>query len=500
MNTKMAATCNQIYLPAGFTSKILEHSRKFQDTLVKKKLTILSVSVFNGRFKALSIINNSIHQSWERPGLIVSAETLAEALQEAIQYTQFPGKQVTVLVENQRLITHTIQVPPMPLTDLLPILERKAQQEKTWEGPAAWRYEIGLESRGKLNVRLEIWPQSFVDEIVQICWDLGLDLLQLAPISTLSESQLRTLPVEPEEGTLLVTILEGKITFVAGNDNGTPLLTRHLFPAQDWVPLGERVGTEVNRTIMFITQQTDLSIQKIWFLGEDERLTAGEIQPHVPTPILPFPIEPDWKYWLWIGARLPIHHPRNFTPTAVLLAPLRKVLTTTIAAMIAVFVILGVGTMSGIEGYLTQNQEVVQAMTAQGSALRQDKERWEGRLVRLQTQRQWAQAITEPAGLSLEGIFLGYLGNVVPQKVILQKAFVKRTTEGWDFELAGSTSMDLSTSLQVLDEFVRQLAEGPFHVTIPEDWRDALLTQTTTSSQQGDTGHNHRFTMKGTIS
>ncbi len=467
-----------------------------QKTLVKKKQTILSVSLSNGRLKALSIVKNTIGRSWERPGRHVSLDTLREALEEAIHYTQFPGTHLAMLVDHPRLASRTIQIPPMLLTDLLPYLERKVQQEKPWEGPAAWRYQIGLETRGKLHVHLDIWPQDYIDKIVHICQESGLSLRQLAPLSTLAESQLSTLPVEPGKGSILITMLEGKIMIVAGNDDGTPIWTRHLFPAQDWVPLGERVGTEANRTIMFITQQTNLKFPCIWFWDDEERLTAGEIQPHVNTPLIPYPIKPDWNYWLWIGAMLPLNLHSNFTPTQVLQAPLRKTLTKAFVAMLAVFILFGVGTTSVIEGYLARHRTAMQTMTDQVSALQQDYAQWEGRLMSLDTKRQWAQSVSETTTPELEGPFLSYLGSIIPTQVILRKAFVERTQDGWNVELDGSTSTNLAATLLVVDQFVQQLADGPYHVSLHEDWRDQLLTQTATSS------HEHplyRFTLKGTM-
>lgn len=486
--------------PSGLRATFLDISQKLQSTLLQKKQTILSMSLLNGRFKALSIVNNAIDLSWERPGLVVSSEMLCQALQEALHQTQFPGRQVALVVEDPRFVTRTLQLPPMLLPDLLPILERKVQQEKKCEGPAAWRYCIGLESRGKLSIHLEIWPQSYIDDIVRICEDLGLYLRQLAPLSALAENQLSTLPVEAGEGSLLVTMLEGKIMFIAGRDDGTPLWTRHLFPAQDWVPLGERVGTEVNRTILFITQQTNLKIPYIWFLGEEDLLTVGEIQPHVSTPILPFPINPDWKYWLWVGATIPVNHVGNFTPTEVLQAPLRMTLTKTLAATIAIFLILGVGTTSVIEGYLAKHQEAVQTMADQVASLQYDQEQWKTRLMSLQTKRQWAQAVRETSTPGLEGPFLSYLGSVLPAQVILEKVYLERTQEGWNLELDGTTSTDLSTTLRVVDRFVQQLADGPYHVTLLNSWRDQLLTQTIISSASKTDRPLYRFTMKGTMS
>ncbi len=475
----------------------MDIARKLQHILMRNKQNILSVSLLNGRFNALSIMNNVIHLGWEKPEPVASLHSLGQALQEAIDHTQFSGTYIAMLIEDPRLVTRTIQLPPMLPTDLLPILERKVQQEKTCEGPAAWRYRLGLESRGKMSIHLDIWPQDFIDEIVRICQELGLDLRQLAPLSALFESQLSSLPVKSGEGSLLVTMLEGKIIFMAGRDNGTLLWTRHLSPAQDRDQLGERVGNEVNRTILFITQQAKLTISQIWFLGEEGSLTAGEIQPHVSTPLLPFPIKPDWKYWLWAGTTIPVTHTNNFTPTQVLQAPLRKTFTITLAAMIGAFIILGVGMTSVIEGYLSKNRTGVENITAQILILQKDQERWESRLMSLQTQRQWAQSVRETMTPGLEGSFLSYLGTVVPTQVILHKAYVERTQEGWNLELDGSTSTNLSTTLQVVSQFVKQLEDGPFHVTLHKDWQNQLLTQTTAASTEPPL---YRFTMKGTMS
>ena len=476
---------------------MLEIPRNFQKTLLKKKQTILSVSLSNGRLKALSIVKNTIGLSWERPGLIVSQRTLRDALEEAIHQTKFPGTHLAMLVDHPRFATRTVQVPPMLRTDLVPLLERKVQQEKPWEGPAAWRYRIGLESHGKLHIHLDIWPQDYIDEIVRISQELGLYLRQLAPLSTLAESQLGMLPVEPGEGSILLTMLEGTIMIVAGKDDGTPIWTRPLFPAQDRVPLGERVGTEVNRTMMFITQQTNMKFPHIWFWEEEERLTAGEIQPHMATPLVPFPIKPDWNYWLWVVAMLPVALPGNFTPTPVLQAPLRNTLTKTLVALLAVFILLGVGTTSVIEGYLAKNRTAMQTMNDQVTALQQDQAQWESRLMSLDTKRQWAQSVNETTTPELEGPFLSYLGTIIPTQVILRKAFVERTQEGWNLELDGNTSTNLAATLLVVDQFVQQLADGPYHVTLHEDWRDQLLTQTATSTNERPL---YRFTLKGTMS
>jgi hypothetical protein len=388
----------------------------------------------------------------------------------------------------------------MPLTDLIPILERKAQQAKTCEGPAVWRYHLGMQSRSKQSVQLEIWPKSFIDEISQICEELDLDLQQLAPFSALSESQLNTLAVEPGEVTILISMLEGKVMFIAAGEDGHPLLTRHLAPVQDWVPLGERIGTEINRTIMFITQQINVSIPHIWFLGEDERLTLEEVQPHVATPILPCPVKPDWKFWLWVGATLPINLSNNFTPPEVRRAPLRKTFTKTLVASIIGFAILGVGTTGILQGYVNKNHDHLQTTTAQAMALQNDQQHWLSQLITLHTKRQWAQRITGTKVPSLEGPLLSHLGNVIPPQMILHKASIKRTDNTWDIELVGSTSVKLASTLLLVDELARELAQGPYHVIVHEGWRDQLLSQTHSQAARKDTQPFYQWTLTGHFS
>ena len=487
-------------LNQSFWPTIMNCSDAFRNRFFRKQHSVLSVSLVNGRLKAMTILNASVQQTWEMPGFIRNFKSLHQAVSDAIHYTQFLGTHISILVEDQRFMSLTFHLPTMPLTDLLPILERKAQKAKTWEGPAAWRYHLDLQARGQQSVHLEIWAQSFIDEIIQICDDLGLELQMLAPMSALSESQLRTLPVERDEVAILISMLNGQVTFVAGGEDGLPILTRHLAPTQDWVPLGERIGTEVNRTILFITQQTNLNIPKIWFLGEEEHVTIEEIQPHVSTPIHSCPVTPDWKYWLWVGSTLPIELDNNFTPPEVRRAPLTKMLIKTLATTIAGFLIVGVGVTGILEGYFAKNQNRLHAATAQAIALQEDQQHWVSRLVAIHTKQQWAQAITGTKTASLEGPLFSYLGNVIPYQMVLHKAAVRHTDDSWNLELSGSIAANLPEALLLVDQLAQQLAQGPYHITVKEGWRDQLLNQTNSQALSGKTQPQYQWALQGNFS
>lgn len=495
----MALSLTTLTFKEGFWPTILNLSDEFHKRWYRKGLTVLSVSLVNGRFKAMSIINDSIHKSWEKPGVLLRSQGLKQAIAEAIDQTEFPGSHITILVEDNRCVTLTHQLPSMPTTDLIPILERKVQQAITWEGPAAWRYHIGMQAKGMDSIHLEVWPQHLIDEIVQVCEDLDLQLLLLVPLSALSESQLGSLSIETGDATILISVLERKVTFIAGGEDGQPILTRHLAPAQDWVPLGERVGTEVNRTIMFITQQLNVNIPHIWFLGDEEQLTIEEVQPHVSTKILPCPVTPDWKYWLWVATGLPSNLSNNFTPLEVRRAPIKKMFSKTLAAIVVGFAIAGVGVTGVLEGYFSKNKDRLQMATAQALALQKDQQQWISQLVAVNTKKQWAQTITKAIVPSLEGPLLSYLGNVIPPKMILHKAVLKRTDDSWDLELAGRTSGNLPSTLELVDQLASQLAQGPYHVTVKEGWREKLLNQTSIQISKNEQP-TYRWTLEGNLS
>jgi hypothetical protein len=181
-------------------------------------------------------------------------------------------------------------------------------------------------------------------------------------------------------------------------------------------------------------------------------------------------------------------------------APLKKFLTKTLAAAIVGFLIMIVGATGILEGYFTKNQERFQTAATRALALRENQQQWISRLVTLQTQQQWAQAITEKTIPSLEGPFLSYLGNVIPPQMILYKTVVKRTKDMWDLELAGRTSTNLSSTLLLIDELARELAQGPYHVRVQEGWREQLLNQTNSQAVREDTPPHYQWTLKGNLS
>ncbi|MDR4486680.1 MAG: hypothetical protein R3B83_04025 [Nitrospirales bacterium] len=59
----------------------------------------------------------------------------------------------------------------------------------------------------------------------------------------------------------------------------------------------------------------------------------------------------------------------------------------------------------------------------------------EGQTRCIHTQREWAQAVLHSQSMPLEGPLFTYLGTVMPSSLVLHKAGIIRTDQGWVIEL-----------------------------------------------------------------
>ena len=142
--------------------------------------------------------------------------------------------------------------------------------------------------------------------------------------------------------------------------------------------------------------------------------------------------------------------------------------------MVAAMFLIGIGLTGLLEGVLIQEQGLVQAMTTQRDLLAKEKLQWQDRLALRHSQERRAKALTEGRE-SVAGPFLGYLGNVIPNELVLTKVSLVHDVEGWKVELMGTAPSNLTATPQTLGQLENRLAEGPFHLQINPDWRQQWL-------------------------
>lgn len=465
----------------------------------KMKKTLLGISLIHGQFRALALVRDQVQGVWESPTPVKTIEQTTVAIQEAIQATRYPGEKVSFLMEDSDLVHRFLQAPAMKIQDLRKYLANAADQESTCNGHKTIRFRTTQPVRGNLGILLDIWPTRLVDEVVEVCTKLNLTPVQMVPLGATFLEQIRSLPVEADDVVLLITIMEGKLVFVVANGDGTPLFERFLSPTRTGINEVERIGQEITRSLLYVTQQFAVSVSQIWIIGGSGQTTAENIQRYVDFPIQSGPLTPDHTYWIWVSMSLPQKNPFNFIAKDIRQAPFRKQLMKFTAALVAGFLILGVGTTSLLQGLLVSEQEMVTALASQTTDLAGEKQQWETRLAELRAQEKWAKQIHDQRQLPLAGWMLGYLGTILPQEIILEKFTIHHKTPGWEIELIGNIPGDLVLGSQLLAALEQQLIDGPFHVRFTEDWRQSWLQHTSTNRSGAANEHRQQFSMIGHI-
>ncbi len=463
------------------------------------KKTILGVSLIHGRLRALSVVKDQVVENWECPQFVENSEQLQTALREAVKETKFLGQKVSFLIDDSRFVHQYLQVPAMKIADLRLYLTTAVEEMKTWKGPTVWRFRTTQEARGKMGVLLDIWPQSFLDELVMICQELELTPVQIAPFSATFVEQVRSLPLENDDVVLFVTLMSDKIALLVAKGDGTPLFERFLSPTCEGVDSSERIGREVTRSILFCAQQFGFNITQVWMAGESSSVTVENVQPFVGLPIRENLMSPDPSYWIWVSLSLPVRSPSNFSSYQIRLGSVRKVMMKISVAAVLGFLFFGIGLTSFFQGRLHKEQILTAALASESSELLKEKEVWKKRLEELAALEARAQTIIDRRPHPLPGWMLGYFGNVLPSKLTLRKAKISREDNEWKMELTGLAPNDLVLGSQTLATFEKRLQEGPYQVELIGDWRGAWLQRVSEQRQQEFSSQPREFSMVGRI-
>jgi len=466
---------------------------------MRLKATILGVSLVHGHFQAMVMEKGQIGRRWECPRRIETPDHIRLGLEEAIQATDYQGRKVSFLVEESRFTHQYIQTPPMKQADLEWRLARRAEEEKVFDGPAVWRYRRTQPAKGTHGVLLDIWPHSFVNDLVKACEELNLVPHQLLPLSAVFMDQVRALPVEPDDVVLLVSYIAGKIALVVARGDGTPLFDRFLLPGDDVAEETSRIGKEISRSILYAGQHFGVNVVQVWVMGSPNDISSDAFQEYVSIPVLPSPIVPDLSYWIWVGITLPKNHPANFVPREVRLAPFRHMMFKVSVGLAAGIVLATVSATGLMQGIIVREQGIVHALAPYSLALAAEKQWIQDHTAHLQKQQAQTRVIVEERVSPIPGFFLGYLANILPQTLVLEQVAITREGRRWKIELAGNGPSDLMASMKNIAQLERQLVDGPYHVSMTKNWKEGWLNQKRSVERSQQESQRPHFEMMGWI-
>ena len=437
---------------------------------IPKSVTTLSISWLNNQLVARSIYRGVLQGSWESALPAEGEPDLAGLIREAMQKTNYSGTTVSLLLAHTRLAQQLVDVPTVSNSGLAKIIQREAQLQKSFAEEAAWTFQKSLTVKGVQRVILYLLPKTMLDLFVQAGRQNGLHLNSVMPVSAVLHQQMALLPLNKGDVAMLAAETGGSTTVVVARADGQLLLVRTLLGT--WNDNLDRLALDLKRTLSFITQQYELSINAgVWLFGPGAETQAPHLQRQLEHPVAVSPVAYRPDYWPAEFAKLrPALNP-NFIELKMQKAPQRRKIAWVVAVNTAILVVASLAAAMILNLQASQetiNSELLRRRVDQLQLQRQDLQK---RNTELAGKAQLIQQILEDQRPPVPAWVMGYLCEALPAQLVVTNLQVKWETNEWNLKIsgalqAGRTLTPGTTLTNAIGALADRLTNGPFHMLI----------------------------------
>jgi hypothetical protein len=449
---------------------------------------LLCVSWLEGRFKALACSKGNAVETWEAPVSPGDFAGLAALLREAADQTHAGGKQVALVLAHPSLSDQVLELPPAKGIALERFIQRRVGEIKTFNREAAWSCQPALPLKGAGASLVHLFPAGLLNQLSRACAEAGLQLVRVLPATAVLGGQLKMLPLAKEEVALLAAETGPATMLVIGRGDGRLCLSRRL--GGNWNQNPEAMAVELTRTIGFAEQQAGVTVGSVWLFGAGAATRAAAIQSLLKRPVKVSPVECAPFYWASQAGSLPGKDDGNLISSDVREAPQRRVLLTVTGISLMVLLLASVGTAvfagklrrDDLQTIASLNRQIADQQQHQTDLTRQNAEAdQKNEIIRVVSRERLAPV---PAS------FISYLGDAVPDDLVLTRSRVVRTNDVWCVRLEGvaqpgAKEAQGAAADRAFAALTNRLVTGPFHVAI-------------TGSPAGPAGEN-QFVIEGEL-
>ena len=439
---------------------------------IPRRLTTLSVSWLNDQFKAVAVHRGVLEATWDRPGVTDGPGRFADFIREAVQETGYRGQTVSLVLAHPRLVQQLVDVPPVQGAVLSRVLQRQAQQQKLFDGEAAWASQTSPSGKGGQRVVLHLFPRLLLDQLIQGCKRNDLHLTAVLPPSAVLHHQLTQLPLAKDEVALLAAETGESTTLVIGRSDGQILLARAL--PGNWNEQPERLAVDLNRTILFVNQQYGVTAnQGVWLFGPGAAEHAPAVQGHLQFPVKVSPVDYEPFYWATQALKLRPELTPNLIEPLLQKAPQRRVFAKVVLAGTALVVAASLAASAYFLRQSAQAKADVKTLSAQLARLQAKQNELQRLDHELSRKKQVVQLITGDRPPPTPAWLFAYLAEAVPPDLVVTNLQIKREESHYRVRLAGTVQPALKqpasppASLS-LSRLKARLSDGPFYLKILE--------------------------------
>jgi hypothetical protein len=445
-------------------------SRKTGPEIISSKVTTLSISWLNHQVVAKNVRRGVIEGTWETELAAEGDPDLAGLIREAVRQTHYDGTTVSLLLANSRLAQNLVDVPPVFGSALTKIIQLEAQQQKVFAGEAAWTFQTALTTADNKRAVLHLLPKPLLDQLVQAGLQNELYLTSVVPVSAVLHQQLTLLPLNKGDVALLAAETGGSTTVVAARADGQLLLVRTLLG--NWNENAERMALDLKRTLSFITQQFELTVNAgVWLFGPGAAEQSPVLAAQLDHPVTVSPVEYRPDYWAIEAVKLSPAQCPNFIERKLQNAPQRRKFAWVVVVTTALLVLVSVAVAVLLNRQARQEEANADRLSKRIVELQTQRTSLDQRNAELARKEQMIKLVLDDRPPPAPVWFMGYLSEVLPAELVVTNLQVNRATNAWKVRLAGNLQTTgqppgpttLTNAVGVLAD---RLANGPFHLKI----------------------------------
>jgi len=350
------------------------------------------------------------------------------------------------------------------------MLPRLIERNQFFEAKAVWSRLDLPSAKDKRRFLLAMLPESFVQKLVNVCADHGMELIALFPLAAVLENQLGALGSGHADTVLLAIDLGTALHLILGKGDGTVLFSRTV--AIDDPIAYDRTLQEINRTLHFAQQQFGAKVTQMFVSGDNAFKVLKDLPIGTGLKVQPVPISMQAPDYAWRAGTLSPRLPWNLISSAGRIKQRRQQLAAIgIAALFcfsltsAVLTQISVRAREASVANALHQQQAEDQKTAAERALQNQAARW----------RAFVQVVGSTNDPPVAELFARYLGTVVPEAIRLTQVDVSRTASGWNCRIEGVTREQSDGFITQMEAFERDLQTGLFKLQVTDSTCQQLL-------------------------
>lgn len=436
-------------------------------------------------------------KSWTTSRKMYTMEAIGEALKELVAATNSKGYYVSIVLDHKLLRHKTFTLPPMTPKDLEIYLARKISQLKEFEEEAIFSYTKTASSKGELIVSVNFLPKYYLEQLARVCLDAGVYLIQVVPLTRVMARRFQGVQIADDEQAALVDKLYHKVTMLIGKNDGSIFSDRSLLAQLERDEDMDRMAREINRSILFNKQMFSEKVALVKLSESFPDNFFAMVRKYVNIPVESSP-KVHRFYWIQELLSIPVRDKGNLIPRMRQAEVRIRKHTRRVALILATFFLGAVISASVVEVLISRERQSLTLVEPQILVLQKQKKSWENRVAELEQLKRTIKRLDEERLPPLPGWFLGYLGNVLPDGLVLTKSRVRYSADRWEVLIEGISRKGHGKTARDLRKLSGDLKNGPFQVAVNDDWYQNWLKELR-SGIISDDYQVSRFSLKGVI-